>query len=180
MQDDLNLTKLDRIFLINQLRILEVLCPDEASQLSVQREALERGYEMLYDLDFEHIYDGDSKMTADESREVWDTMDMFDAIERSLPTGMDVSRFPMTKFAGYDGNNESKFMSFAQFTVERLKRFEYVPMQRTGYWNSHRPIRETYCRMLEEWKTLPSPERFTMSPAQLQKVLMAAIHPENR
>jgi uncharacterized protein YfbU (UPF0304 family) len=180
MPNELNLTKLDRIFLINQLRILEVLCPDEASQLSVQREALERGYELLYDLDFEHIYDGDSKMTVCESREVWDTMDMFGAIERSMPENMDVSNFSMTKFAGYDGNNESKFMSFAQFTVERLKRFEHVPMQRPGYWNSHRPVRETYRRMLEKWTEVPSSERFTMSPEQVMLVLRAAIHPENR
>lgn len=180
MPDELNLTKLDRIFLVNQLRILEVLCPDEASQLSVQREALERGYEMLYAWDFEYIYDGDSKMTAEESREVWDTMDMFDAIERSMPKGMDVSSFPMTKFAGYDGNNESKFISFARFTVERLKRFEYVPMQRPGYWNSHAPVRDTYRRMLEEWKKSPGSERFSMSPEQLTLVLTAAIHPETR
>ena len=180
MSDELKLTKLDRIFLVNQLRILEILCPDEVAQLSVQREALERGYEMLYNLDFEYIYDGDSKMTEEESREVWDTMDMFDAIGRSMPEEMDVSIFHMTKFAGYDGNNESKFMSFARFTVERLERFEYVPMERPGYWNSHFPVRDTYLRMLEEWKKLPNPSRFSMSPEQLQLVLKAARHPENR
>lgn len=129
MQDERSLTKFDRILLINQLRILEVLCPEDASQLNVQREVLERGYELLYNVNFEHISDGVNKMTAEESREVWDTMDMFDAIERSMPKDMDVSKFPMTKFMGYDGNNEGKFMSFAQFTVERLKRFEYVPMR---------------------------------------------------
>ncbi|MCA3723246.1 MAG: YfbU family protein [Phenylobacterium sp.] len=180
MMDELKLTKLDRIFLINQLRILEFIRPDEASQLSVQREALERGYELLYDFDFDYIADGDSKMSADECREVWDTMDMFDAIGRSMSEDIDVSNISMTKFLGYDGNNESKFMSFAQFTVERLKRFEYVPMQRQGYWNSHGPVRETYRRMLEKWKEVPNSERFTMSSEQVIRVLTAAIHSENR
>jgi uncharacterized protein YfbU (UPF0304 family) len=180
MSNELRLTKLDRIVLVNQLRIMEALYPDEASQLSVQREVLERGYEMLYALDFENIYDGDDKMTPEESKEVWDTMDMFDAIDRSMPEGFDTSGYVMTKFGGYDGNNESKFMSFARFTVERLQRFEYLPMQRPGYWNSHMPVRDIYRRMLEVWKEAPSPERFSMPQEQLTRVLKAAVHPENR
>lgn len=180
MPKEMKLSKLDRIFLVNQLRIMEALYPAEAPQFNVQREVIERGYEMLYAWGFEHIYDEDENMTAEESREVWDTMDMFDAIARSMPEGFDTSGYPMTKFAGYDGNVESKFMSFAQFTVERLKRFEYVPMERPGYWNSHRPMRATYCRMLNEWKKWPSPDRFSMPREQLGRVLAEAIHPENR
>lgn len=180
MADELKLTKLDRIFLVNQFRILEGLYPAEAESLSVQREALEQGYEMLYAWDFAYIYDGDDKMTAEESREVWDTLDMFDAIGRSTPAGIDTKDTPFTKFAGYDGNNESKFMSFARFTVERLKRFEYVPMRRQGYWNSHMPVRDVYARMLAEWKKEPMPGRMTLSDARLKAVLAAAIHPENR
>lgn len=179
MADELKLTKLDRIFLVNQLRILEGLYPDEAESLSVQREALEHGYELLYAWDFENIYDGEDKMTAEESREVWDTMDMFDAIGRSAPAQADDKDLLFRRFAGYDGNNEAKFMSFARFTVERLKRFEYVPMQRPGYWNSHMPVREVYCRMLTEWKKEPMPGRMTMSESRLKAVLAAATHPEN-
>lgn len=180
MSDALKLSKLDRIVLINQLRILEVLYPDEAQELGLQREALERGYEMLYAWNFENVYDGDDKMTAEESREVWDTMDMFDAINRSLPKEFDTSGYPMTKFVGYDGNNESKFLSFAQFTVERLKRYEYLPMQNPGYWNSHMPIRASYRRMLDEWRKIPSQKRFSLSLEELKRVLVAAIHPEHR
>lgn len=180
MSDELKLTKLDRVFLINQLRILEGLYPDEAEELGVRREVLERGYEMLYSWDYEYVYDGSDKMTAEESQEVWDTLEMFDAIQRSMPEGFDIEPYPIVKFAGYDGNNEGKFMSFAQFTVERLKRFEYVPMQKAGYWNSHMPIRSVYRRMLEEWKKKPGPERYTMSREELARLLTAGIHPEHR
>lgn len=180
MAEELTLSKRDRIFLVNQIRILEALYPEDAESLSVQREALERGYEMLYAWDVEHIYDGDDKMNVEESKEVWDTMDMFDAIGRSAGDSFDYSKFPLTKFAGYDGNNEGKFMSFAQFTVERLKRFEYVPMQKEGDFNSHMPVREVYGRMLNEWKKLPSTKRFHMSFNELETVLGAAVHPENR
>lgn len=177
MSDEMKLTRMDRIVLVNQLRIMEALYPDEAPQLGVQREALERGYELLYSWDFEHVYDGDAKMTADESREVWDTMDMFDAIERAMPEDFDCSRFPTTKFAGYDGNNEAKFMSFARFTVERLKRFEYLPMQRPGHWNSHMPVRDMYRRMLAEWRLTPPAERFDLPLETLERVLGAAAYP---
>jgi uncharacterized protein YfbU (UPF0304 family) len=180
MTDEYKLTKLDRVFMVNQLRILEALYPDEATQLGVQREALERGYEMLYAWDTQNIYDGDEVMTVEESREVFDTMDMFDAIARSMPADADMSKYPFKKFVGYDGNNESKFMGFAQFTVERLGRFEYLPMERPGYWNSHAPVREIYQRMLDEWKTVPQEQRFELTKEQLESVLGAAIHPENR
>jgi uncharacterized protein YfbU (UPF0304 family) len=100
--------------------------------------------------------------------------------EHFVVFGRKIPRTPFNKFAGYDGNNEAKFMSFARFTVERLKRFEYVPMQKPGYWNSHMPVRDIYGRMLAEWIKEPMPERMTMSEARLKAVLAAAIHPENR
>lgn len=180
MADELKLSTLDRIFLVNQLRIMEVLYPEEASGMSLQREALERGYEMLYAWDFQNIYVGNDTMTEEESREVWDTLEMFDVINRAIPPDFDTSRYPVTKFMGYDGNNETKFLSFAQFTVERLQRFEYVPMASPRYWNSHMPVREIYRRMLEVWKQQPSSERIKLSRDRLEQVLAAAVHPENR
>lgn len=179
MSEELKLTKLDRIFLVNQLRILEALYPDESMSLSVQREALERGYEMLYAWDYEYIYDGQDKMTVEESREVWDTMDMFDAIDRS-EVKFDPEKYPVTRFSGYDGNNEGKFMSFAQFTVERLKRFEYLPLAKEGSWNSHMPMRPVYGRMLEVWREVPSASRFQLSAEQVFAILSAAVHPDRR
>ena len=47
------LSRLDRLFLSNQLRILEALYPEEANDLARRREALECGYEMLYDWDMD-------------------------------------------------------------------------------------------------------------------------------
>lgn len=179
-----NLTRLDRYNISNQLRILEALYPDEAKDFALKREAIERGYEMLYGWDMDHIYDGDDIMTVEESKEVWDTMDMFDAIDRSLknlhldPNILD--GLPLKQFAGYDGNNETKFMSFAAFTVERLERFTYLPMARKGYWNSHTPMRPVYQRMLQVWRQVPSPKSFEMTEQQVLAVLRAAKHPESR
>lgn len=176
------LSRLDRYSISNQLRILEALYPDEAEHYAVQREAIENGYEMLYQWHMDYIYDGDDKMSVEESKEVWDTMDMFDSIDRSLKkmSPGEIEEKLFTKFRGYDGNNETKFMAFAAFTVERLKRFEYLPMEKKGYWNSHMPIRDVYIRMLEQWRKVPTERRFDLTKAELEAVLDAAVHPENR
>jgi uncharacterized protein YfbU (UPF0304 family) len=177
-----NMSFFDRYMLINQLRILEVLYPDEADSLSVQREALENGYEILYDWAVDFISDGDDKMSPEESKEVWDTMDMFDAINRAVERhGENIIEGRLfTKFRGYDGNNETKFMAFAAFTVERLKRFEYVPMDKKGYWNSHMPVRDVYQRMLTKWREVATSRRFELTPEEVSAILDEAIHPENR
>ncbi len=176
------LTRLERLFLSNQMRILEALYPDEASSISTQREAIERGYEMLYDWNIEYIYDGRDVMTAEESSEVWDTLDMFDAINRfvSSTTDEEIKNSSFTKFLGYDGNNESKFMAFTAYTIERLGRFDYVPTPKKNYWNSHMPVRELYARMLEEWHKVPKVRRFELKTEEVKKILAAAVHPENR
>lgn len=175
-------TREERYRLSNQLRILEALYPDEADEFAVTREIIERGYEMMYSWHLDNIYDGDDAMSVDECTEVWDTLEMFGEIARTLDQNPqikpDENRF--TKFAGYDGNNESKFLSFAQFTVERLNRFEYVPLLKPKYWNSHFPVRDVYRRMLEVYLNLPMQRRHSLSSEDLNAVLIAAIHPERR
>ena len=57
MSEEVKLTRVERYILSNQFRILEALYPDEASHFATTREALEHGYEILYDWDMEHIYD---------------------------------------------------------------------------------------------------------------------------
>jgi uncharacterized protein YfbU (UPF0304 family) len=181
-EDDMKLTKLERYFISNQLKILEALYENEAEHLAVQREAIESGYEMLYDWGMEHIFTDTDVMTREESLEVWDTLDMFDAIGRAVQK-FGESKFnnlSFSKFAGYDGNNEGKFMSFASYTVERLKRFRYVAMREDGYWNSHMPIRDIYCRMLDVWRQVPRERRFELSLDETDAILAAAIHPDNR
>tara|TARA_R110002126_G_scaffold291767_1_gene457298 strand:+ start:115645 stop:116196 length:552 start_codon:yes stop_codon:yes gene_type:complete len=176
------LSRMERVFLSNQMRILEALYPDEADGIATRREAIERGYEMLYQWDMDEIYDGDDIMTAEESKEVWDTLDMFDAINRHVEASQntELKENAFAKFRGYDGNNETKFMAFTAYTIERLKRFEYVPTTRKGYWNSHMPVRETYQRMLEVWRKVPSERRFELTEAEVKSIFAAATHPENR
>lgn len=181
-EDRINLSRIERYKISNQLRMLEALYPNEAEEFAKQREILESGYEFLYSFQMDHIYGGKDVMSTEECLEVWDTLSMFDAIDRTLKRlkTFDEKDFVTTRFMGYDGNNEGKFMSFAAFTIERLRRFTYLPLAEDGYFNSHSPVREMYQRMLSEWKGLSDRQVLEMSSEQLTHVLSAAVHPENR
>lgn len=182
MSDDFKPDRLQRLILVNQMRLLEALYPDEADEISVHREALEHGYELLYDWNVSHIYDGDDAMTREESLEVWNTLDMFDAINRFVmrSESAELANSAFAKFSGYDGNNETKFMAFTMYTVERLKRFYYVPMAKPGYYNSHYPARDQYRRMLAVWNKVPRSRRFELTKDEVEAILAAAIHPDHR
>lgn len=176
----MKLSKVEKYLLTNQLRILEALYPNERNHLAGQREALERGYEFIYSMDIDQSFDVDDEMTVEESKEVWNTMDMFLSIDRSIQkVGPEEFEGNYHKrFSGYDGNNETKFMAFASYTVERLKRFTHLPLEEPNYFNSHSPRREIYLRMLNEWEKIPAPNKYEMSRAQLEEVLGAAVYTE--
>lgn len=176
----IKLTRYERYRLSNELKILEALYPEESQYYAIHREAIESGYEMLYDWHMEHINGEGSTMSSEESREVWDTFSMFDALARSIKRLDKPEYFEnhFSKFRGYDGNNESKFMGFAAYTVKRLKRFEYLDIEGIDGWNSHMPIRETYKRMVEVWKSTES--SYELSEPQIDQILGAAVHPDNR
>ena len=178
--EKIRLSRLERYFLSNQLRILEALYPEDAEDLAIRREAIESGYQMLYDFQIQHIYDGDDVMTPEECLEVWDTLDMFGAIDSAIDEleQPELSKDIGGRFFGYDGNNEGKFMGFAAYTVKRLKRFQYVRLAKENYWNSHMPVRDMYKRMLAEWESLEIEERHSLSRDALERILAAARHPD--
>lgn len=179
----MQLSRLERYFLSNQLRILEKLYPSEADELGVQREAIELGYTSIYEMGMDHILDGDDCMSLEDIQEVWDTMDMFLSIDHSfkeLDLGDQHTENPERFFCGYDGNNEAKFMSFAMFTVERLGRFRDLPLKQKFYYNSHSPRRDTYKKMLSVWRKIDYTKRFPMSLDDLESVLGASTYIENQ
>ncbi len=107
---------------------------------------------------------------------------MFDAISRCASTTTDefINKHHLRRFAGYDGNNETKFMTFARYMVERLERFEGVPMRETDRWNSHMPIREVYWRMLRAWRQVPSERHLDLTVDEVKGILAETVHPEKR
>ena len=169
------LSKYERYSLSNQLRILEALYPSEADDLAVQREAVEKGYFLAIEEGMEHIYDSDSVVSLEECEEVWSVMNMFLAIDQTIKAlgKANLHDDYFTRFRGYDGNNEAKFMGFAEFTIKRMGRFAHLPLEKSDYLNSHMPIREMYLSMHEEWQRISLNSRFPMSEQDLIRVLSA-------
>jgi len=126
--------------------------------------------------------------TPEIVREVSDILDMWFVIEESYaalspkdkkliekeakPFGKE------PKFKGFDGNNESDYMSVANFLTDDLERFQTF---KDRMLNSHMPSVGTYCRMLNAFKPINSQSMGNLLNAtQLIAVLKEKIHPENR
>ena len=175
----MKLTKQERIGLIHQHRIIQRLYPDEVTDNENAIEILINGYEYLYDELYGCVYDGEDTMSEEECKEVWDTLSMFESIDRTIKD-MGAKHYDGmgTKFFGYDGNNEGKFLGFAEFTVTKWRRFSHLPLEKDNYFNSHTPARNTYGNMLSVWKKIDVAERYPMSQENLDKVLDASGHPK--
>lgn len=177
----MKLSKMERVNLVHQHRILQKLYPDEAAAHEKAADILMNGYEYLYDELYQFVYSDEDAMSEHECLEVWETLEMFDSIDRTMKAlELEHSSDRTTVFFGYDGNSEGKFLGFAEFTITKGGRFSYLPLARNNYFNSHMPARGIYQRMLEIWNAIDRSARFPMSQANLELVLDAAIHPSNR
>ena len=74
----MELTKKDRVLLINQYKVLAALNKDEEAYYLELIEVLERGYEIFYSLVDEWISED---MPEDEGRFVLNILDLYRAIE---------------------------------------------------------------------------------------------------
>ncbi len=92
--------------------------------------------------------------------------------EKAYPFGSNVS------FNGFDGNNESKFLSIARFYIENMNSFcEFSGRS----LNSHAPKVETYQRMLEVFEpmrdAMSHSDSYQLSAEQLEQLLKAKKYP---
>ena len=85
--------------------------------------------------------------------------------ERTHPFGI------LVKFLGFDGNNESEYMSIANMLIKSMNRFTEFNDRSL---NSHRPIISNYQRMLEKFLLIrPSLIGRHMSVDEMATVLSA-------
>lgn len=155
------LSKMDRLILSFQLKILEKLYPEEAEYYAQNRKAIEEGYALHYDWLFEHIYDG---LSVEECKEVLEILDMYRAITFSIEdmedkTGLD---HPFIKFAGFDGNTETKQMAYTRYFISDLDRYQELRYGKDYRdFNSHCPLLDKYRSMLEEWRKCQNPRQLS-------------------
>ncbi len=151
----MNLTKKDRVFLINQYQILALLNASEAPRYNELIEILRNGYEIFYSKIDEWVYDD---MPSEQGQFVFDILNIYRIIEdfkRAQPLSS-ISTHNYSFFRGFDGNNETDYMGFARFLIkEQRKYIEQQPyLTENDDLNSHSPMIDKYQRMISKWEEL--------------------------
>lgn len=150
---EIKLSKLERLVLSNQYRILERLYPEEADYYEVNRKAIESGFELHYEDCFSSL--SDSVLTSKECEEVLDILSMYSAITFS-DRDNEVEEY-YVKFRGFDLNDEyeRKRVMYARYFINDLDRFTELKYGNIYVdCNSHTKTMEKYRRMLSVWKSM--------------------------
>lgn len=170
----MNLQKKDRLLLINQYKILAALDKSEESHYLELIEILERGYSIFYSMIDEWISED---MPEEEGRFVLDILDLYRAIEdvkRSTKDGRLLAH-AYGVFPGFDGNNESEYLGFCRFLIEKQGKFQEQEQyfSKNDGMNSHMPMVNKYRRMLDEKRAMAKGDSWKLTVEQALKVLDA-------
>jgi len=168
----ITLTKKDRLILINQYRILAELKRGEESHYLELIDILESGYEVFYSMVDEWISED---MPEDEGRFVLEVLDLYRAIEDVKRSSRDphLLNHPLSIFPGFDGNNESTYLGFCRFLLEKQGKFQEQQqyLAKNDDMNSHRPMIDRYRRMLNAAGNISNVRR--LSPIEVISILDA-------
>ena len=168
----MRLTKLERLLLSNQLKILESLYPEDADSYSKNRKAIEEGFALEYESIFGNISD---ELSREACEEVMDILDMYSAINFSYNELVDKSKVgshAYLKFRGFDGNNELEQLSYTEYLIINSGRWPELKYdQENPDFNSHNRMLDKYKRMLLEWNKCS--KRTSLSENEIKCILEA-------
>lgn len=172
----MNLSHFDRVLLANQYKILRLSEPSNSDYYDQLIEALEKGYESSYtDLIERSVYS--DKLSEEECEFVVEAMALHLAMQdsyKNLDDKEDIDHSKL-KFMGFDGNNEGKHMSYAQFVRERERRFEQLELGSDGF-NSHMPTIPLYRNRIDFWKLLPPEKQSDLTAADIRAILEVKVN----
>lgn len=141
----MELSKKDRLILINQYLILDKLYPDNGYDKLMR--ILENGYKKEYYRLDDFVY---PEMCEEDCKFVYDVLEMY----RSIHFSNIDSKYEIqdTKFPGFDGNASDGYLQYATFLIDDDDR--YQEQKRIGGYNSHYTINNQYRNMLAKWKPI--------------------------
>ncbi|WP_242223655.1 YfbU family protein [Bacillus cereus group sp. BfR-BA-01380] len=157
----MELSKKERLTLINQYLILEKLYPEDAKYYGDLRIALENGFTKHYP----DIFRGMSEeLSVEECQEVIEILKMHRALNWSYDNleekaGIDKEEL---KFSGYDLNDvlEAQYADYAKYYMHNLNLFTDLRAENEyETYNSHRLMLNRYRRMLEVWHLTEDPDK---------------------
>lgn len=162
------LTRLERMQLVNQYRLLQAAHKDDdrlSQHYRRMEEIFERGYVSLYDEAFRDLSD---EVLPEISEEVLAILDMHRAMLWSLGEKPDVGYVEKVKFQGFDANKEGEHLMFALFFQKHPDRPKYEELH---IFNSHHSTLPRYRKMLAEWQRMGGEPQLTR--AQIDSILEA-------
>lgn len=175
----MKLSKVERLMLANQYKILELLDPGEAAYYRRMQQVFEAGYEIEYDWSIQHVYDDEHVLSREECLYVIHVMSMYEALQRSYNALANKEGLEehSVLFPGFDGNNEGQYLGYASFAREQDGKFSYLRLSGNDL-NSHFPTRDMYQRMMSRWIHLG--KRYELTRDELKSIIDERIHPDNR
>lgn len=173
----MELSKKDRLILVNQYRILQKLSKEgyEIADYESKITALLNGYTLHYEDLFDEF--SEKELSVEESRYVLDVLELYRAIIFSYTrlcgenlvkklTDKDVA------FPGFDGNDESEYLSYARYFIEDLGRYDEIKQYAAECdLNSHMNTTNRYKAMLSIIANIEPRYRYCMSEEQIIKLL---------
>ena len=166
-----------RLVLINQYTILSHVDPEQRDMWE-RSAAKVRNHWPIDDLpqvDWIMEASRDPFTEADRSF-IIDVFAMYEALQHAENEKV-VSPASPADFAGFDGNHETKYMSYARSLVDGDGKWTYLRRSNKDF-NAHHHTLEIYERMLDEWGSHGKP--FELTAAQYDALIAARVHSSNR
>jgi uncharacterized protein len=174
MSDSIEFSEKDRLFLINQYKILARLSDDDDDVAYFEHcvTILENGYESHYD----ELGVIESPMSAEESDEVRNILAMFEVLHDSYEKLDDKSGIEewTVRFGGFDGNNEGRQLGYVRFLANQGDNY-FPDVLTLKDYNSHCPSIDRYRKMLEHLRR-DYPNRRLLNKEQLLEVVRAGLN----
>lgn len=153
MPNDIPDALFKRMVLANKYRILSHL--DETQHAYWDRAASQavEGWpiESLPDVPMILDYQSDA-LTKEDQHFVLDALNVFELLQDGIKKGYEPKRdLAWIAFPGFDGNHETKLLSYVRYAVEEERRFESIERVNADF-NSHMPMAELYQRMITAWE----------------------------
>jgi uncharacterized protein YfbU (UPF0304 family) len=177
----MKLTRVERLILSNQYKILEFLDRQNASDYASRRAIIESGYELHYEDSAQHISPEKHCLTEDDCREVIDILSMFRDLKQSYEALSDKGGVEpwSIEFRGFDSNHEARQLGYCRFFCDS-DGGRFTELNRGDDFNSHAPILDAYRRMLEVWRPIVRQGRGrSLTIDQIREIVRALPHPES-
>jgi uncharacterized protein YfbU (UPF0304 family) len=162
----------DRLILYNQYEILKGLNPEESEEYKLMQSIVVNGFKSNYD----ELIEGFSNETPELISEfVFDVLQMYRVLNDSYCELLPEEKQQIDKkditYAGFDGNEEGSYYTYANFVLEDLGRYEEIYNHGKVELNSHRNMLNKYSRMIKTWEEETAERYDNLSFKSIKKII---------